>query len=173
MPASAEDWIRSLGLVPHREGGRFRETWRSADRAPASAWPSRFRGERALGTAIVYLLMAGEHSRLHRLHADELWHLYDGGPLHLHVIQADGAYQRLVLGRDPESGERPQAVVPHGCWFGAEPAPAAAFALAGCTVSPGFEYEDFEAGERAELLRAHPQHRALIERLTDERGSGT
>jgi predicted cupin superfamily sugar epimerase len=164
-PANAAYWIHALGLEPHPEGGRFRESWRSPERLPGSSWPARFGGARSLGTSIYYLLCAGEHSRLHRLRADEVWHLYDGGPLLLHLLAPDGEYRRLALGRDPARGEQPQVVVPHGTWFGAELAQGVGHALAGCTVSPGFEYEDFELGDREALLRSHPAQREIIERL--------
>lgn len=128
--------------------------------------PPRFAGSRATGTAIVFLLRAGECSRIHRLRADEMWHFYEGGPLLLHLLHDGGALESIRLGRALERGERLQAVVPHGVWFGAEPAPGSPFALAGCTVAPGFEYEDFELGRRDRLLADFPAQRTLIERLT-------
>jgi uncharacterized protein len=100
------------------------------------------------------------------LKADEVWHLYDGGPLVLHVLEPGGEYRRLVLGLDVTGGELPQQVVPHGCWFGAEVPAEARYALVGCSVHPGFEYGDFEMGVRDELLARHPEHRELILRLT-------
>lgn len=165
MSPGADDWVRTLALAPHPEGGHFRETYRAGE--AASGLPERFGGPRAMATAIVYLLRAGEHSRLHRLRADEVWHHYAGGALHLHLFEPGGAYRRLVLGHDPGRGEVLQAVVPHGCWFGAEPADGAGFALAGCTCAPGFEYGDFELGAREDLLARFPAQHALVERLTD------
>lgn len=167
MSRSPDEWIAALDLRPHPEGGAYRETWRSAERVGPETLPARFGGDRALGTAIVYLLRAGERSRFHRLRADELWHLYDGGPLDLHLL-ADGRHEVRRLGRDPSAGERPQLLIPHGTWFAAEPASGARFALAGCTVSPGFEFADWELGRRAELLAAHPGARDVIERYTDQ-----
>lgn len=166
MLTDAAHWIRTLGLQPHPEGGFFRETWRSPEIYPQNALPARFAGPRAASTAILYLLRAGEHSHLHRLRADEVWHHYDGGALHLHVLTPEGQYQRLALGRDVAAGETLQCVVPHGCWFGAEPAPGSAFTLTGCTVAPGFEFADFEMGARESLLAAFPAHRDLVMRLT-------
>lgn len=170
--ADAARWIAALGLVPHPEGGCFHESWRAPESVDATALPARFAGARHLGTAIYYLLGAGEHSQLHRLRADEVWHFYAGGPLHLHVLDPAGGYRRLDLGLDVAAGERPQWVVPHGSWFGAEPGPGAAYALVGCTVAPGFEYTDFELGGRAALLASHPGQRELIERLTAAEGRG-
>lgn len=166
MTRDADHWIRALGMQPHREGGHFRETWRSPESVAVGALPERFDGPRALGTAIYYLLRTSEHSCLHRLRADEVWHLYDGGPLQLHVLTPEGEYRRTLLGLDLAAGESPQVVVPHGCWFGAETPEGVNYALAGCTVHPGFEYEDHELGVRDELLARHPDHRELILRLT-------
>lgn len=170
MSRSAEHWIRVLALEPHPEGGWFRETWRSPERSSAASLPERFGADRSLSTAIYYLLQAGAHSCLHRLRADEVWHLYEGGPLVLHVIDPQGEYRPLVLGTRIEAGESPQQVVPHGSWFGAETAPGAPYALVGCTVAPGFDFADFELADRAALRARFPRHDALILRLTpDER----
>jgi uncharacterized protein len=167
----AAAWIRELELAPHPEGGFFRETWRSPETLAGAALPPRFAGARALGTAILYLLPAGEFSRLHRLRADEVWHLYDGGPLHLHLLEPGTGYRRIVLGRDIAGGERLQAVVPHGTWFGAETPAGVAFALAGCTVAPGFDFADFELGSREALLAEFPAQRDWVVRLTAARES--
>jgi predicted cupin superfamily sugar epimerase len=164
MSPSAERWIRELGLAPHPEGGWFRETWRASETLEASALPARFGAPRVLGTAILYLLPGGEHSRLHRLRADEVWHFHDGGPLHLHLLTPGRGHERLVLGRNVGAGERLQAVVPYGTWFGAEA--TGEFALAGCTLAPGFEYADFELASPAALLAEFPAEREWIERLT-------
>jgi predicted cupin superfamily sugar epimerase len=171
MNPEAENLIRLLQLAPHPEGGYFRETWRSSESLAGSALPERFGGERSLGTAILYLLPAGKHSCLRRLQGDEIWHLYEGGPLHLDLINPAGEHQRLTLGREADRGETFQCVVPNGCWFGAEPAEGAPYALAGCTVTPGFTFEDFEMADRDTLLAAYPRHRALVERLTPPKGT--
>jgi len=166
MSPDPSRWIDELGLVPHPEGGFYRETWRSPEMLAKGSLPGRFPGPRPLGTSILYLLRAGERSRLHRLRADETWHLYDGGPLHLHLLEPGTGHRRLALGLDVTRGESPQCLVPHGAWFGAEVGEGATHALAGCTVVPGFAFEDFELGERDALLAAFPAHRALVERLT-------
>jgi len=164
MCPDADEWSRLLRLEPHPEGGSFRETWRSNE--SATGLPERFTGPRALGTAILYLLRAGERSRFHRLRADEVWLFHDGGPLQLHLLSTGAGYRRLTLGRDPARGESLQCVVPGGTWFAAELAEGAGFALVGCTCSPGFEYGDFELGTREELSARFPEERALVERLT-------
>jgi predicted cupin superfamily sugar epimerase len=113
--------VAALGLQPHPEGGWFAETWRE----PA-------------GTAIYYLLRAGERSEWHRVDLTEIWHFYAGDPLVLEMRPGD----RYVLGPDIAAGQRPQLVVPAGVWQSAEP--LGAWTLVGCTVSPAFEFSRFE-----------------------------
>ena len=107
-------------------------------------------------------------SAFHRLRSDEIWHFYAGSGLIVHVIDPAAEYSCIRLGSDAENGEVLQAVVRAGCWFGSELADRSSFALVGCTVSPGFDFEDFELGKRLELVRCYPQHRRVIERLTRE-----
>ena len=156
---TAEDWIEELGLVPHPEGGYFRESYRAGLVLPAGAAVG-FAGERAASTAIYFLLKAGQVSHFHRLRADELWHFYTGSPLQIHVLQG-GHYRCLELG--PEGPF--QQVVPAGSWFAAEPVLAEGFVLVGCTVAPGFEFADFEMAVAAQLLPDYPQQAVLIQRL--------
>ena len=165
MSPEAGHWIGVLGLAAHPEGGWFREVFRSPERVAREGLPVRFPGTRSLATSILYLLGAGERSRFHRLRADELWCHHAGGAVHLHLLERGGA-RTLVVG-----GDTPQVTVPHGTWFAAEPEPGAEFALAGCFVSPGFEFEDFELAERAALLAEFPDERERVMRFTrgDER----
>ena len=153
-----DDLIQSLQLIPHPEGGHYRETYRAAQQDA---------GGRAASTLIYFLLLPGQVSKLHRIDADESWHLYLGGPLRIHALDATaGVAHTTVLGRAIEQGERPQHVVPAGCWFGAELAPGAPFALVGCGVAPGFEFSHFELAQPARLLPQFATARDLIERLT-------
>ncbi|MDP6777355.1 MAG: cupin domain-containing protein [Candidatus Latescibacteria bacterium] len=163
---NADGWIKALDLQRHPEGGYYRETYRSEEEIPAAALPGRFQGPRALSTAITFLLPGGEFSALHRIKSDEIWHHYAGSSLTIHVIDPDGTYRRIILGKDIEAGEGPQVVVPAGCWFGATVDEEGSYTLAGCTVSPGFDFEDFELGLRSDLIELYPQHRAIVERLT-------
>jgi predicted cupin superfamily sugar epimerase len=161
-PADPQHWIRALALTPHPEGGWFRETYRSVELLPAAALPPRFGAPRPVFTSILYMLAAGECSRFHRLKADELWWHHAGGELWLHLLEP-GAARRITVGPGT-----PQALVPHGTWFAAEPAPGCAAALVGCGVAPGFEYEDFELAERRRLLMDYPEQRDLVLRFTSE-----
>jgi predicted cupin superfamily sugar epimerase len=167
MPAAADDLIKALNLQPHPEGGFYRETYRAGETIPNAGLPARFHGPRHHATAIYYLLRAGERSKLHRIKSDEVWHFYEGDPLTIVAISGEGQLSETTLGRNFARGEVPQHVVPAGYWFGALPAKGSAFALAGCTVAPGFDFTDFELADRRQLLREFPQHKAWIERLTD------
>jgi uncharacterized protein len=162
----AKWWIERLGLKPHPEGGYYRQTYKADLLIAKEALPAGFTGARAVSTAI-YLLLEGENfSAFHRLRSDEIWHFYEGGPLVVDVISPAGECSAIFLGRDPEAGQVLQAVVRAGCWFASHVADWKSWALAGCTVSPGFEFEDFEMGKRGELVELYPHCRELIERLT-------
>ena len=160
------DLIKTLKLQPHPEGGWYRETYRSTEIIPSDELPNRFNGPRSFATAIYFLLNSEHFSALHRIKADEQWHFYSGSALTIHVIYSDGSYASIKLGQDLEKGERFQAVVPHGCWFGATVDTPESYALVGCSVSPGFDFNDFEMAQRESLKRAFPQHAELIDRLT-------
>lgn len=167
MIPEAEYWIEKLGLISHPEGGYFRETYRSHEEIDAAALPARFGGgKRAMCTAICFLLSGYDFSAFHRIRSDEVWHFYCGAPLAVHVLDETGGYSRRLLGRDGEKGELFQLVVRAGTWFGASLECSDSFALVGCTVAPGFDFRDFEMGDRSNLIRLYPHHRALIERLT-------
>jgi predicted cupin superfamily sugar epimerase len=161
---TAAEWIERLGLVPHPEGGHYREAYRSAEVVPAAALPPRFGGDRAFCTAIYFLLQGQDFSALHRIKQDEVWHFYDGAALTVHVLDDAGEYSTIHLGRD--AGEEPLGVVPAGRLFGATVRDGRSWSLVGCTVAPGFDFADFELPGRAELCRLYPQHRTVIERLT-------
>jgi predicted cupin superfamily sugar epimerase len=157
-------WIRRLQLRPHPEGGHYREVYRSRDVIPPGALP-RFTGARAAATSIYYLLESGACSALHRIRSDEIWHHIDGAPLLLHRFTPDGRHTGVRLGRSaPE--DVLHHVVPGGDWFGAEVVEPGGWALLGCTVAPGFDFEDFELGRREALLAQFPEHRDLVLRLT-------
>jgi predicted cupin superfamily sugar epimerase len=164
---TAENLIRRLNLQPHpKEGGHFRETYRAADTIPQSALAAVYGGARSHGTAIYYLLTPGTFSALHRLRSDEIFHFYVGGPVRMLQLSPDGAGCTVVLGTNLEAGETPQIIVPRGVWQGSFLEPGSDFALLGCTVAPGFDYADYEHGDRTKLVNEYPAFRDLIERLT-------
>ena len=131
-PTNAAELIRQLGLQPHPEGGHYAETWRDT---PAD-------GSRGSGTAIYYLLQAGDVSAWHRVDATEIWHWYAGGPLALTISPNGHDAYATHLGPELALGQRPQLVVPAGAWQTAES--LGAWTLVGCTVSPAFQFDGFE-----------------------------
>jgi predicted cupin superfamily sugar epimerase len=148
--------IRDLGLRPHPEGGYFAEAYRSGARVVQGD-----RDRHAI-TSIYYLLSGGDFSAFHRLTSDELWHHYEGGDIAIECIDPAGGRRRIVLSR---GGMRQAAIAP-GVWFAAHLTDVAGYALVGCDVAPGFEYEDSEIASRDALVASFPQHAPLIERLT-------
>ena len=162
--------VERLQLTPHPEGGWFRETYRASESVGAAALPQRFNGERSISTAIYFLLEAGQCSHLHRIKADEVWHFYAGDALIVVEIDNAGTLKTTRLGGDLAQAAAYQHVVPAGAWFGAVPAEGSRFALVGCTVAPGFDFADFELGDRAALLAEYPRHQAWIRRLTSAPG---
>jgi len=167
MFARAEDLIARLGLEKHPEGGYYRETYRSEDSLAAENLPERFSGgERSLSTAIYFLLAGEDFSALHRIKSDEVWHFYAGGTLVIHVLDQSGCYTRQRLGNACDGDVSFQVVVKAGCWFGASLEMPGTFALVGCTVSPGFDFRDFELAERGEMFRLYPGAKVIIEKLT-------
>ena len=163
---TAKYWITKLALQPHPEGGYFREIYRATEQIAAAALPTRYQGPRAISTSIYFLLAGAQISTLHRLASDEQWHFYDGSPLLLALIAPDGTSKEVRLGRCATASEQFQAVIPAGTSMGARLASHRGYALIGCTVAPGFEFQDFAAGRRSELLKRFPRHRKLITALT-------
>jgi len=159
-------WIEKLQLQSHPEGGYFRETYRSEEFIKKSHLPSRYTSARNYSTAIYYLLKGHQFSSLHRLRTDEVWHFYIGSSLTLHIIDQGGNYSKVTLGTDFERGENFQATVSAGCWFGATVDDSNSFSFVGCSLAPGFDFADFELGERRKLLKEFPAHKKIIEMLT-------
>jgi predicted cupin superfamily sugar epimerase len=157
--------VEKFGMKPHPEGGWYAETYRSSETIQQSALPVRFPGDRCFSTAIYFLLPAGVYSAFHRIRSDECWHFYEGEPLNIYVIDENGNLSVIKLGKNINEGERYQAIVPAGCWFASMPATNEGFSFVGCTVSPGFDFEDFELANRKELAGLFPQHEAIINRL--------
>ncbi|AKJ64438.1 cupin domain-containing protein [Kiritimatiella glycovorans] len=161
----ASFWIRELGMERHPEGGWFVRTYESCIRIDESALPEGFEGGRPAASSIYYLLGPGDYSAFHRLRGEELWQHRAGGALCLHRIDADGVYAPVRLGSGPESGSERQAVVPPGTWMAAECLEPSSCALVSCTVTPGFEYADFELADPESLAARFPAHAERIRRL--------
>jgi uncharacterized protein len=141
---AAIDVIRLLDLKPHPEGGHFREMFRDAPPPypPPHAGEGREGVGRSASTAIYFLLARSERSHWHRVDAVEIWHWHAGAPLELEIAQSNRRIERVTLGNDLASGERPQAIVPAHAWQAAQS--LGDWTLCGCTVAPGFEFKHFE-----------------------------
>lgn len=136
MHPRASELIRTLELAPHPEGGSYREMWRSHARVTAADRPSR-----SAVTTIYFLLAAGAFSAWHRVRSDEVWHWYEGEAMELLLAAPDfRTIQRAMLG-PVQDATRPVVTVPANWWQAARP--LGAYTLCGCTVAPGFEFEDF------------------------------
>jgi predicted cupin superfamily sugar epimerase len=161
----AQELIDRLGLIPHPERGHYVETYR----APLAVDGLPHGGARAASTAIYFLVTRAQPTTyLHRLKSDELFHLYEGGPLDVLLLgpAGDGRGDVRRLGIDIAAGERPQLVIPAGTWFAVELGSGASHCLFGCTVAPGFDFADFELAEGPELAVRYPDHAARIARMS-------
>lgn len=150
--------IETYNLQPHPEGGYYTRTYCSEEQIAATYLPNRFTGDRYVSTAIYFLLEGKQFSAFHRIKSDELCHFYAGKGLRIYVIHPNGEGEVLKLGSDLQNGFSFQQVVKAGCWFASGPVDENGFAFVGCTVAPGFDFEDFEMGERVELMMEYPQH---------------
>jgi len=141
--------VAKLQLIPHPEGGFYRETYRSI---------------KNYSTCIYYLLTSDTFSAFHRIKQDEIWHFYSGEPISLHLINPEGAYTKIMIGNNMKTNQIPQFVVPAGYWFAANV--ESDYALVGCTVSPGFDFSDFELAKKKDLIKQFPPIEAIINRFT-------
>jgi hypothetical protein len=163
---SAKYWAEKLNMQQHPEGGFFKEVYRSAEPISVAALPDRFSGMRVFSTAIYYLLADDDFSAFHRIKSDETWHFYQGTGLELYEIDQKGNLIRTVLGPNPEEGMALQYTVLAGNWFASRVLHRSGFALMGCTVAPGFDFEDFEMADASKLKADFPQYQTIIEELT-------
>jgi len=159
-------WVKKLNLKPHPESGYYSEIYRSEEKISKNYLPERYSGGRCFGTSIYYLIVAGKASKFHRIKSDEIWHFYDGQVIEIHIIDENGSYKKIKLGRNPENNEQFQAVIERNSWFGAIVVNDKDYSLIGCTVAPGFDFDDFELADRNKLLERYPEKREIIEILT-------
>ncbi|HEY8936822.1 MAG TPA: cupin domain-containing protein [Cyclobacteriaceae bacterium] len=167
MVAEVHYWIEQLALLPHPEGGYYKETYRSREEINSELLPKRFSGSRNFSTAIYFLLPSEGRSLFHRIKSDELWHFHKGSSLFIYVL-SDSGIKIHVLGDNPVKGESLQVVIPANTWFGAKVNESDSYTLAGCTVAPGFDFNDFELASRDELLNEFPALKEVIIQLTKE-----
>ncbi|CAN5494565.1 cupin domain-containing protein [soil metagenome] len=161
-----EELVVDMELIQHPEGGFYKEVYRSSDVLKKQCLPDRFSGDRNVCTSIYYLLPGNTFSSFHRIKSDETWHFYGGTTLSIYIIDVNGFHSVEKLGRDISVGESFQITVKAGCWFAAKVDEENSYTLAGCTVSPGFDFADFELADRNILIKEYPEHEALIRQLT-------
>ena len=165
---TAEDVKKLLGLRPHpREGGWYVRTYEASELVPGEAFADRrYAGARRTWTAIYYLLEPDTFSEMHRLKSDEVFHFYAGDAVEMLQLREGGGGTMVVIGNDLLRGQRPQVVVERGVWQGSRLMEGGRWALLGCTVSPGFEFEDYESGMRERLCAEWPEFAGEIRGLT-------
>ncbi len=151
--------IKRLRLKRHPEGGYFKQTYTADTRVSIEGYDK----PRYISTAIYYMLVGDQFSAFHRIKSDELWHHYTGGSLILYAID-NGKITKIKMGKS--RGEAPQVAIKANTWFAASLTDKKSYCLLGCTVSPGFDYSDWELGKRDELIKMYPQHKTIIERYT-------
>jgi predicted cupin superfamily sugar epimerase len=157
----ANYWIEKLELQPHLEGAYFKETYRSEENVVNKNGKTR-----SAATGIYFLITSDNFSAFHKIESDEMWHFHGGSPLSVYVILPDGELEILYIGNDLEKGETPQAIVSAGCWFASKVEVSNSYSFVGCTVSPGFDFQDFVLANREELTAEYPTHSDLIKELT-------
>jgi uncharacterized protein len=156
MASEIDRLVGELQLSPHPEGGWYREIYRSARTVATGAGP------RAALTNIYFLLGGNAFSAWHRIDADETWHFYRGTGLTIFVIDVNGQIERRTLGPDGPW----QTTIPAGLLFASQATPPDGYALAGCSVAPGFEFSGFELPSRSDLLERYPLHQEIVHRFT-------
>jgi predicted cupin superfamily sugar epimerase len=159
---NADEIIEHYKMEKHPEGGAFLETYRSNEKVQLNS----FNGERNLSTGIYFLLKKDEFSAFHKIKSDELWHFYLGESLRIIEIDLDGKLKETILGRDILNGEKLQYTVPANHWFASIPNTNSDFSFVGCTVSPGFDFQDFELATYSNLSQIYPSHSEIIKELT-------
>jgi predicted cupin superfamily sugar epimerase len=157
LPKRAQELIDQLGLLPHPEGGFYKETYRSETTIQGS--------ERQLMTSIYFLLTGENYSRFHRITSDETWYFHEGNTLLVHTIESE-KHTAHHLGLANEAGEQPFLVVKGGTIFGSEVKDREGYALVSCAVAPGFDFADFELFTTQDLLPLYPQHKEIILKMT-------
>ena len=164
MDVKAKYYIDKLKLISHPEGGYYREIYRSGEYINLEGLPKRYKSKRVFSTSIYFLLQGKQVSKFHRLKSDEVWHFYDGSQVIIYLLNNN--MERIIMGKDIAEGNKFQFTVEKNNWFAAELINKKSFALLGCSVSPGFDFNDFELAEKKYLLKKYSQHEAVINRLT-------
>lgn len=163
---TVDSLVKQLNLLPHPEGGYYKETYRSKGKIAQSCLSSDFKGDRNMATGIYFLIEKGNFSALHKIKSDETWHFYYGNTLEVIEINEQGDLKITQIGPYILEGETFQYTVKANTWFGSRVSKDGVFSFVGCTVYPGFDFNDFELADRAQLIKQFPQHQELIIALT-------
>jgi predicted cupin superfamily sugar epimerase len=163
---TVEILVKALDLMPHPEGGYYKETYRSPVKLSQQCLPSDFSGERNIATGIYFLIEKGNFSALHKIKSDETWHFYAGDALEVIEIDESGNLKITAIGPDMLKGHTFQYTVKANTWFGSRVSAGGNFSLVGCTVYPGFDFNDFEMAERSVLVKQFPHNKSIITELT-------
>lgn len=163
---NASFWITKLNLQKHPEGGWFNEVYRSEEVVLRAGLPERYSSERNFSTSIYYLLEGNHKSNFHRIRSDEIWHFYQGTSSVEVLVIVEGKIERLKLGSAIEKGDSFQLIIPKNTWFAAHLPNKKGYALLGCTVAPGFDFNDFELADRISLKNEFPHLVSVIEDFT-------
>ncbi|MBI3520406.1 MAG: cupin domain-containing protein [Bacteroidetes bacterium] len=158
--------VKELELLPHPEGGYYKETYRSESKITQSCLSPNFKGDRNMATGIYFLIEKGNFSALHKIKSDETWHFYFGDALEVIEINEQGNLTITQIGSNLQNGETFQYTVKANTWFGSRVSSNGHFSLVGCTVYPGFDFQDFELAQQQDLIQLFPQHQAIIKELT-------
>lgn len=158
---TAETIIEKLKLTTHPEGGLYRETYRGEKLITLDNGM-----ERNTGTAIYYLLKDTDKSHFHKVYSDELWFFHQGEPLEIFMITTDGKIEMKTLGNRLDLDEEPQIMIKANIWFAARVKNEKGFSLVSCVVAPGFDFNDFELGNKNELIKLFPRIKREIEKLS-------
>lgn len=164
MNEKAKQYIQKLQLKKHPEGGCYREVYRAAEMFYIDTPPKALK--RNASTSIYFLLEGKQVSKFHKLKSDEQWHFYDGSSVKIYVIDDKGKLTEFVLGNKIDDGKLFQLVIKKNNWFAAELINKRGYALIGCTISPGFDFNDFELADKETMIKKFPMHSDLISKLT-------
>jgi predicted cupin superfamily sugar epimerase len=160
--------VKELDLLPHPEGGYYKETYRSEGKITQACLSPDFFGDRNMATGIYFLIEKGNFSALHKIKSDETWHFYYGDALEVIEINEQGILTITKIGSHLLQGQTFQYTVKANTWFGSRVSANGNFSLVGCTVYPGFDFNDFELAKRDDLIKLFPKHQTIITELTRE-----
>ncbi len=166
MHSKAKYYIDKLKLITHPEGGYYREIYRSGEFIDIEGLPDRYKNKRVFSTSIYFLIEGRQVSKFHKLKSDETWHFYDGGSIKIYILDENKTLNQVILGKELSEENLFQFTIKKNNWFAAELTESDSFALIGCSVSPGFDFEDFELAERNSLIKNYPEYEIIIKKFT-------